>query len=132
MRIRVMIAKNGYHIFSCPASRLSMRKPIGQAKGYNAMKTLSIILSFLFLATSLLNFIMCAIDKSAAKRDARRIPEKRFFLLALCGGGFGLWCGMLCFRHKTKHWYFWLVAVCTTIFQLFLLVWIALKIGGAL
>lgn len=96
------------------------------------MKLLSIALGCLILICSLLTFVMCAIDKSAAKHDKRRIPEKRFFLLALCGGGMGLWCGMLCFRHKTKHWYFWAVAISTTLIQLMLLFWAALKVGGTI
>ncbi len=84
------------------------------------------------MACSLLTFGMCAIDKSAAKHGKSRIPEKRFFLLALCGGGAGLWFGMLCCRHKTKHWYFWVVAAATTLVQLTLLVWMALKVGGTI
>ncbi|KAF5045876.1 hypothetical protein DSECCO2_476710 [anaerobic digester metagenome] len=96
------------------------------------MKLLSVILGGLLLACSLLTFAMCAIDKSAARHERRRIPEKRFFLLALCGGGAGLWCGMLCFRHKTRHWYFWVIAVLTTLAQLTLLVWTALKTGGTI
>lgn len=51
------------------------------------MKLLSIALGCLFLICSLVSFAMCAIDKSAAKHEKRRIPEKRFFLWALCGGG---------------------------------------------
>lgn len=96
------------------------------------MKLLSIALGCLFLTFSLLTFAMCAIDKNAARHERRRIPEKRFFLLALCGGGAGLWCGMLCFRHKTKHWYFWVIAVSTTLVQFSLLVWMALKVGGTI
>lgn len=96
------------------------------------MKLLSVVFACLFCGCSLVTFAMCAIDKNAAKRERRRIPEKRFFLLALCGGGAGLWCGMLCFRHKTKHWYFWVVAVLTTLVQLTLLIWTALKVGGTI
>lgn len=96
------------------------------------MKLLSIALACLFFGCSLVTFAMCAIDKSAAKRERRRIPEKHFFWLALCGGGAGLWCGMLCFRHKTKHLYFWVVAVLTALVQLMLLVWTALKVGGTI
>ena len=96
------------------------------------MKLISMLLAGLFLGCSLLTFALCAIDKNAAKRERRRIPEKRFFLLALIGGGAGLWCGMLCFRHKTRHWYFWVVAVVTTLVQLLLLIWMALKVGGTI
>lgn len=42
----------------------------------------------------------------AKKRGARRVPEKRLFLLALLGGSLGAVLGMQLFRHKTRHWYF--------------------------
>lgn len=96
------------------------------------MKLLAIVLACLFLGCSALTFALCGIDKRAAKCLKRRVPEKRFFLLALCGGGSGLWCGMLCFRHKTRHWYFWVIAVLTTLVQLIILIWLALKVGGTI
>lgn len=46
------------------------------------------------------------IDKSKARRQAWRIPEKTLFLISLLGGSVGTWMGMYIFRHKTKHWYF--------------------------
>ncbi len=45
-------------------------------------------------------------DKFAAQRQNRRVPEKVLFLLAAAGGSLGLYLGMFTFRHKTKHWYF--------------------------
>ena len=45
-------------------------------------------------------------DKSRAKKDAWRVPEKRLFLLALLGGSLGANLGMHLFHHKTRHWYF--------------------------
>ena len=49
-------------------------------------------------------------DKRLAKKEnARRIPEKTLFLSALLGGSIGAIAGMYRFRHKTKHWYFWIV-----------------------
>ena len=51
-------------------------------------------------------FALMGIDKSRAKRQAWRIPEKTLFLCALCGGSLGTIIGMNQFRHKTKHWYF--------------------------
>ena len=55
---------------------------------------------------SFIGFIAMGIDKSKAKRDAWRIPEKTLFLIVFLGGGAGVWLGMKLFRHKTKHWYF--------------------------
>lgn len=51
-------------------------------------------------------FLAMGIDKVKAKRNAWRIPEKTLFSIAIAGGAFGVWLGMLTFRHKTKHWYF--------------------------
>lgn len=58
------------------------------------------------LAVSLIDFILMGLDKRWAKREHRRVPEKRFFLLALLGGAPGAILGMYAFRHKTRHWYF--------------------------
>ena len=46
------------------------------------------------------------IDKSKAKKNKWRIPEKTLFLVSLIGGSVGTLLGMYLFRHKTKHWYF--------------------------
>lgn len=51
-------------------------------------------------------FIVMGADKRRARKGARRVPEKRLFLLALLGGAAGGWLGMCAFRHKTRHWYF--------------------------
>ncbi len=46
-------------------------------------------------------------DKWRAKiQGARRVPEKRLFLLAILGGALGATAGMFVFHHKTRHWYF--------------------------
>jgi uncharacterized membrane protein YsdA (DUF1294 family) len=42
-------------------------------------------------------------DKRAAKKSAWRIPEARLMSIALSGGCFGIYAGMMLFRHKTKH-----------------------------
>ena len=48
-------------------------------------------------------FILMLRDKRAAKKSAWRIPEARLMSIALSGGCFGIYAGMVCFRHKTKH-----------------------------
>ncbi len=64
-------------------------------------------------AMSLVTFVLYGMDKSKAKkRGARRIPERTllclsFFLLGALGG----LLAMEIFRHKTKHWYFWVVNI---------------------
>ena len=47
-----------------------------------------------------------AVDKSRAKQQKWRVPEKTLFLISLGGGALGTWAGMYIYRHKTKRWYF--------------------------
>ncbi len=58
------------------------------------------------LILTVLTFIICGLDKFAAKKQLRRVPEKMLFLLSALGGSVGMYAGMLTFRHKTQHWYF--------------------------
>ena len=51
-------------------------------------------------------FTVFGVDKSKARRDKWRVPEKTLFALALSGGSLGAYLGMRVFHHKTKHWYF--------------------------
>lgn len=55
---------------------------------------------------SIIGFFAMGIDKLKAKKAVWRTPEKTLLLIALVGGGPGVWLGMQVFRHKTKHWYF--------------------------
>lgn len=63
-------------------------------------------MKFYVLIINLIGFMAMGIDKTKAKVNAWRIPEKTLFGIALAGGGLGVWLGMEMFRHKTKHWYF--------------------------
>ncbi len=55
------------------------------------------------IVLNLLAFALMALDKSKARRGARRIPEKVLFLAALAGGSVGALLGMYACRHKTRH-----------------------------
>lgn len=57
-------------------------------------------------AANAIAFAVYGIDKSRAKRGARRVPERTLLLLAFVGGGIGAFAGMLVFRHKTRKWRF--------------------------
>lgn len=70
----------------------------------------TLILLIWMAGISLPAFLLCAADKWKAKRGRWRVPEKTLLLLALFGGGWGLWLGMVAFRHKTKHLVFQVVA----------------------
>jgi len=58
------------------------------------------LLYFLFI--NVLVFIFAGYDKSQARKNNRRVPEKTLFLMALCGGSPGLLTAMLLFKHKTS------------------------------
>lgn len=54
-----------------------------------------------YLVASLITFMVYALDKSAAKRGARRTPESTLHLLSLVGGWPGAVLAQGLFRHKT-------------------------------
>ena len=66
------------------------------------MKYLLIYLAIMNIAA----FLVMGMDKSRARNQGWRIPEKTLFLLSLLGGSLGSLAGMYLFRHKTRHWYF--------------------------
>ena len=63
----------------------------------------------MILLMNLLTFLVYGLDKRAAKRNTWRTPERRLLLFGILGGAAGGLLGMLCFRHKTRKLYFWIV-----------------------
>lgn len=61
------------------------------------------LLGVYLLIMNLWLFFAMGADKFRAKRQKRRIPEARLFLLAILGGSLGGIAGMYLFRHKTRH-----------------------------
>lgn len=55
----------------------------------------------LYAVLSLLTFILYAIDKTAARRQARRIPENTLHIYALLGGWPGALLAQQLLRHKS-------------------------------
>ena len=66
--------------------------------------------AFIFLM-SVIAFILYGVDKRKAKKEMWRIPEAVLLGWGFFGGAIGALCGMKVFRHKTKHWYFWVVNI---------------------
>ena len=62
-----------------------------------------------YAAISVVNFILYFSDKRKAIRGARRISERTLLSFSFFGGAVGGLAGMILCRHKTKHWYFWVV-----------------------
>ena len=83
------------------------------------MKTIFTVIYFAFLAImSLLAIILYASDKKKAKKGAWRTPEAVLLGYGFFGGAIGALFAMNKFRHKTKHWYFWVVNILGLIWQI--------------
>lgn len=94
------------------------------------MTTMQMIACILLAAYALLSviaFCFYAADKKKAKKGAWRIPEKVLLGLGFLGGSIGALLGMKLLRHKTKHWYFWVVNIAGLLWQIALPVWLLLK-----
>lgn len=74
---------------------------------------------------SLANFWLYASDKMRAKNNLWRIPEKLLLAVGFFGGAIGGLCAMGIFRHKTKHWYFYLVNIVGVLWQVVLAAYLA-------
>ena len=71
----------------------------------------------LLALVSLVAFCAYAIDKFKAKRGLWRIPEAFLLGIGFCCGAVGALAGMQLLRHKTKHWYFWVVNIIGLLWQ---------------
>ncbi len=78
---------------------------------------------------SLTAIILYCADKSKAKHGAWRIKESILLGIGFLGGAVGALIGMKLFRHKTKHFYFWIVNILGLILQIGII--IVLTLGKA-
>lgn len=60
---------------------------------------------------SFITLVLYLIDKIRAMNGDWRIPEKVLLGFSFFGGAVGGLIGMLLFRHKTRHWYFFAVNI---------------------
>lgn len=77
---------------------------------------------------STITFFLYGIDKLKAKLGAWRIPERVLLGFAFFGGGIGALLGINLFRHKTRHWYFWAVAILGVALQVAILGFVLFKL----
>jgi uncharacterized membrane protein YsdA (DUF1294 family) len=76
----------------------------GEGKAMAGLETNQVASFLLFLAAyNLCACILMGWDKHQARRDARRVPERMLFAVALTGGAPGIMAGMYLFHHKTRH-----------------------------
>jgi uncharacterized membrane protein YsdA (DUF1294 family) len=71
---------------------------------------------------SVLALLLYAGDKKKAKKKRWRIPEKLLLGVGFFGGAVGALLAMQLFRHKTRHWYFWVVNLLGLAWQVVLVV----------
>lgn len=79
-------------------------------------------------AVSLVAFIAYGLDKRKAKKGLWRTKETVLLGLGVCGGAVGALLGMKAFRHKTKHWYFWVVNILGLAWQAALVLYLLLNV----
>lgn len=86
------------------------------------------VLYFLmFLAImSLAAFILYAVDKKKAKKGKWRTPEATLLGVGFCGGAIGALLAMNALRHKTRHWYFWVVNIVGLLLHITIVAWLVL------
>ena len=78
-----------------------------------------------FLAvTSLIAFLLYAVDKKRAIEKEWRISEKTLLALSFFGGAVGGYLAMQIVRHKTRHWYFHAVNLLGLAWQIGLLAYL--------
>jgi uncharacterized membrane protein YsdA (DUF1294 family) len=85
----------------------------------------------IYAVLSLVTFISYGIDKSAARKGARRTPEAELHVLSLLGGWPGALIAQRVFRHKTRKQpfraYFWVTVVVNCV----ALVWLLTRFASA-
>ena len=73
------------------------------------------IVAAVYVAASVVAFIAYALDKSAARRGGRRVPETTLLVLGLAGGWPGALVAQQVLRHKTRklsfRFAFWLTVI---------------------
>ena len=79
-------------------------------------------LAALYGCTSIISYVLYALDKSAAIGQRRRIAERTLLLWGLCGGWPGAWLAQQTLRHKTRKLPFVLLFWLSVILNLALLV----------
>lgn len=124
------------------AKRLRANKPTSQRKrnvivlsifsGALALLTLSgrlpFIVPIVYGAVSLLTMLLYGIDKSAAKKEKRRVSEAKLHILSVLGGWPGALLAQQIFKHKRSKSSFMRVYWVTVLVNLILLGLIAFEV----
>ena len=76
---------------------------------------------------SLITFLTYYSDKKRAKKGRWRIKEAVLLALGFFVGAAGALIAMNMLRHKTKHWYFWLVNLLSLALHIAVAIWIVFR-----
>lgn len=63
---------------------------------------LALIVVIYFIVINIISIIVTVADKSKAKHDKWRVPEKTLLILSAIGGAVGMYITMHLIHHKTK------------------------------
>ena len=86
-------------------------------------------LLYFLLIVNAIAFLLILIDKQKARKNKWRISEATLMFSAVLGGSIGALLGMYTFRHKTKHLKFTLGIPTILVLQIFLVIFLYLKLG---
>lgn len=84
----------------------------------------------LYAAASGIAFVVYALDKSAARRNQRRIQERTLHVLALVGGWPGALLAQRLLRHKSRKQSFLMMFWVTVVLNCATLAWLLSPYGG--
>jgi len=93
-------------------------------------KTMSVIVSVVYLALSLVTFLAYALDKSAAESGQWRTQESTLHVFGLAGGWPGAIFAQQLLRHKSKKREFQTVFWVTVLINCGALIWLFLPLGA--
>lgn len=83
-----------------------------------------IVMLILWVLMSLITLMLYKIDKVKAQKGAWRIKEATLLAFPWAFGFIGALLGLYVLRHKTKHWYFVVNTILTTIIHVGLLIFV--------
>ena len=86
-------------------------------------------LLYYLLIVNAIAFLLMLIDKQKARKNKWRISEAALMFSAVLGGSIGALLGMYTFGHKTKHLKFTLGIPTILVLQIFLVIFLYLKLG---
>lgn len=92
----------------------------------NQIQVIPLLILIYFIVINLIAFIITVYDKHAAIHSKWRIPEKKFIIFSVIGGGIGVLLAFYSIRHKTKHYKLlflvWSITVVITVLFVFIFV----------